>query len=65
MPQIGHVSMEEFKEAQENYLGWCTHCQDFCGEECESDAEEYECPVCEQKTCYGADQALIMGLIDF
>ena len=59
------VSEEDFVEAQENYLGWCSICKDFSREECEPDAREYDCPTCDNNTVYGADEALLMGLICF
>ncbi len=65
MSQVNLVAMDEFSEATEFNYGWCTNCKEFCGECCEPDAENYECPVCGENTCYGAEQALILGLIDF
>ena len=56
------ISMEEFYDATETSLGWCTECECFTHETCEPDAEKYKCPDCEQKTCYGAEQANLMGL---
>ncbi len=59
------VSKEDFLEAQDSYLGWCTTCKDFTGECCEPDAHKYECPECGNNTVYGAEEALIMGFICF
>lgn len=48
----------------DDYSGWCTHCGDWTHDSCEPDAHEYECPVCENPTCYGAEELLItfMGM---
>ena len=62
--EVGMVSEEEYSDATNDYQGWCTTCQEFNGESCEPDAEHYECPVCGENTCYGAEQALVLGLID-
>jgi len=40
--------------------GWCTDCEDWTHDCCEPDAREYECPVCENKTCFGAEECLLM-----
>lgn len=47
-----------------SYEGWCTNCEDWTHDCCEPDARKYECPVCEQHTCYGAEELLIMGLVE-
>ena len=36
----------------------------FTTSECEPDAEDYTCDSCEGNTVVGAENALIMGLID-
>lgn len=59
------ISEEELSLAVEDHLGWCTVCKEFTHDTCEPDASEYECPVCFQRTVYGAENALIMGFIDF
>ena len=61
------ITKEDYDWACEDYSGWCKECQKFTADSCEPDAEAYECPVCEGKTVYGAELALIMGLfeIDF
>lgn len=59
------VSEADYHNAADQLLGWCTKCQDFTHESAEADAEKYPCPVCENRTVYGAEQALIHGFIDF
>jgi len=52
----------EYKEAREEYHGWCTGCREitnFGG--VEPDAENYECDSCGKPKVFGIDTALIMG----
>lgn len=58
-------TLEEVEEVinSDSHQGWCTNCQDWTHDSCEPDAREYECPVCEQHTCYGAEELVIMGLV--
>ena len=59
------ISEDRFSEATENYEGFCTVCNDFTTGQCEPDARKYHCESCENDTVYGAEEALIMGLISF
>ncbi len=59
------VSMEEFEEAQDCYLGWCINCKAFTRECCEPDAQEYDCPDCGENSVFGAEEALLRGLLVF
>ena len=59
------VKESEYLYATENYMGWCTDCQDFTRERTEPDAEGYDCPKCEQNTVIGAEDALLTGKITF
>jgi len=54
----------DIEEAIESYQGWCTNCQAFTHDSAEPDAREYECPDCGQRTVFGAEEALIMGLFN-
>ena len=58
------VSEVDYVDATENYLGWCTECNGFTTSEVEPDAEDYHCDDCDCDTVVGAENALIMGLID-
>ena len=60
-----HASEDDYSEAVDSYMGWCTVCNEFTRECTEGDAEGYDCEVCGQNTVIGAENALIMGLIDF
>jgi hypothetical protein len=58
---IKSPTLTEIEEAiQENY-GWCIRCQDFTADGVDPDGCGYECPVCEESTVYGAEEALLMG----
>ena len=57
------VTEEEYKDADNFYTGWCTECKDFTRDGTEPDAENYDCPICEQNTVMGAAQALLCGEI--
>jgi Zn finger protein HypA/HybF involved in hydrogenase expression len=58
------ISEERFSEAVDNSEGFCTECNDFTHGSSEPDAENYKCPECKKNTVFGAEQALILGLID-
>jgi hypothetical protein len=45
-------------------MGFCTECCAFTTDTVEPDAEDYSCDDCENNTVVGAEQALIMGLIE-
>ena len=65
MPECTKVPEAEYVEATESYTGWCKACKKFTRGCTEPDAEDYDCPECEQNTVIGAENALIEGLIDF
>jgi len=59
------VTENEYSMAARDYIGWCTSCGEFTRDCTEPDAEEYDCPKCEQNTVMGAEQALLVGHITF
>lgn len=59
------INVSDFVKATEMCLGWCTGCKEFTRETTEPDAEDYDCPVCRLNTVVGANNALVMGLIEF
>ena len=61
---MAQVSMEEYQDAANRYVGWCRDCEDFTRECTEPDAEGYDCPNCDQDTVVGAEQAMLLGMID-
>lgn len=59
------ISMEDYQEMVDSNMGYCTHCGDFTRDEfTEPDARDYPCPECGQNTVVGAEEALMMGLLD-
>jgi hypothetical protein len=55
--------MFEIEDAISDNTGFCSYCEDFTNDGVEPDAQEYECEVCGQDTVYGAEEALLRGLI--
>lgn len=59
------VTMAEYRLYRNEYWGFCTACQEWTEVGgVEPDAREYQCPVCDEATVYGADEALMMELVD-
>ena len=56
-------TMEEIEEAMADQAGYCTKCGAWrdC---CEPDAREYDCEECGENSVYGAEELVIMGLVD-
>ena len=59
------VSPSDYHDAVESYTGYCPDCQRFTRETTEPDAEDYDCPVCDGRRVVGAEQALLIGMIEF
>uniref|UniRef100_A0A6H2A3F9 Uncharacterized protein n=1 Tax=viral metagenome TaxID=1070528 RepID=A0A6H2A3F9_9ZZZZ len=55
---------ETYEKAVNDSMGWCTDCGDFTRDCTEPDAENYDCPVCGEKTVMGAEQAMISGAFE-
>ena len=58
------ITMAEFRKADNDSQGWCTSCEDFTRDCTEPDAEEYDCPICDENTVAGAQQAIVLGFLD-
>jgi len=58
------VSTEEYQDAVDSYIGWCTECKAFIRERTEPDADHYDCPTCGRMQVMGAEQALLVGEIE-
>lgn len=55
--------LDQITEAMEDNIGFCTN----CGAErdcCEPDARKYKCEECGKNCVYGAEELVIMGLVD-
>jgi Zn finger protein HypA/HybF involved in hydrogenase expression len=60
-----YPTIEEIQEVivSGSYEGWCVNCGEWTHDSCEPDACKYECPACEQPTCYGAEELVIQGMV--
>lgn len=58
------MTENEYTEACESNMGYCTNCKDFTTDSCEPDARKYKCDVCDLRTVFGAEEALMMGIIE-
>jgi hypothetical protein len=59
------MSEDEYLEHREEFDGYCLSCQDFTAfGGVEPDARGDECPDCGERRVYGAEEALMMGVID-
>jgi len=59
------VNESDYQDAQESNMGFCTFCKAFTTDSCEPDARRYKCDVCGYPTVYGAEEALLQGMITF
>ena len=59
------INPDAYSDAADSNTGWCTYCEDFTNEGIEPDADGVQCDVCENPTVYGAEQALLLDLIEF
>lgn len=55
--------MADFTDAQESHLGWCKSCEEFTTSHCEPDATNYRCDLCNEMAVFGAEEALLEGMI--
>jgi hypothetical protein len=58
------VTPAQYEEAARDYLGWCCNCESFSTGCCEPDARRYECESCGERTVFGAEEALMSGMIE-
>lgn len=55
--------LEEVTQAMDLGTGFCTECG--AESDCvEPDARKYECDVCGENAVYGAEELLVMGLVE-
>lgn len=56
---------EQFKMHCRDYDGYCTVCDDITRwGDTEPDAEGYPCEECGEDSCYGIEQAMILGHVE-
>lgn len=63
MSRLQTFTLDEIQIADNDMIGFCIECgepQDMC----EPDARERPCEACGQSTVYGAQEILIMGLVE-
>ena len=56
-------TLEQIEPAMDDLVGFCV----ACGAErdsCEPDARKYECDECGEHQVYGAEELIIMGLVE-
>ena len=61
--QMMTFRLEAIQEAMDSQCGFCVS----CGAErecCEPDARKYDCPECGKNKVYGAEELIVMGLVD-
>ena len=56
-------TIEEIEEADDLQQGFCISCG-ATRDCCEPDAREYVCLECGKKTVYGAQELVLMGLVE-
>jgi hypothetical protein len=62
--RVIEISEETYAELSENNGGYCIE----CGDEAfgvEPDARRYICESCGERAVYGAEELLVMGIIQF
>jgi hypothetical protein len=58
------VSEANYRFACDQYQGWCPECGAFTVGSTEPDVDDGECTVCGCERVHGAEQALLVGLIE-
>ncbi len=59
------ITQEEYEAHANDYDGFCTACGEWTCGGCEPDARRYLCEGCDERAVYGAEEALMRGLISF
>ena len=55
----------EYLEAYASDGGWCRACGDPAGPGIEPDARNYRCDGCGSRQVFGAEECLLMGVVEF
>lgn len=64
MAQVIQITEAEYADVSENSGGYCIECGEFASG-VEPDARKYICDACKMPAVYGAEELLLMGLIEF
>lgn len=59
------ITEEEYAEADRTHQGFCENCGEFTNVATEPSARNNVCKNCGQPSVFGAEEALLMGLITF
>ena len=62
--QVVCVSEADYLSACDSYMGWCRACGDLTTDCVEPDATHYRCEACDERQVFGAENALLGGLIE-
>ena len=57
------LTLEEYREYQDEFIGVCLECGDI-QENVEPDARNYPCDACGARQVFGAEELLIMGMVE-
>jgi len=60
---VTKITESRYSEARSSYEGWCVECLEFTRSQTEPDAQDYDCPQCEEDTVIGAENLLYMDEI--
>ncbi len=60
---VTKITESRYSEARSSYEGWCVECLEFTRSQTEPDAQDYDCPQCEENTVIGAENLLWMDEI--
>lgn len=58
------ISMADYQDMAECSMGFCLDCSDWTTETVEPDAEYLPCETCDAEAVVGAEEALVMGVLD-
>ncbi len=64
MPAAVSISLALYLKYREECWGVCTVCRDWTADCVEPDARKYECPDCGERSVYGAEEAMMLGLVE-
>lgn len=60
---MNKITIEEYREMEDSFMGWCPHCKEFTRDTTEADAENYDCPECGENDVMGVMNAMMTGAV--